>query len=80
MSEVDAVDVEFHVAEVDWIVARSLEVGYAVVAPHVPRDGLAVAQQHLGQGGGPASAAHYGNMDRAVALVHAHDCVFSGFI
>ena len=21
-----------------------------------------------------------GNMDRAVALVHAHDCVFSGFI
>ena len=62
--EVDAADVEIHVREVGRVVAQTFEVLDAVVAAHVPGDGLAVVEQELGEGRGPAASAHDGDTPR----------------
>ena len=58
--EVDAHRVERHVRQIHRVMAVSDELVDAVLTVYEPTDPVAVAEQQLGEGGGPASASDHG--------------------
>ena len=63
-TEVDALDVELHAGQVRGVVPQAFEVGDAVVAAHIPVDGLGFREDNLGDGCCPTASAHHGYLSR----------------